>query len=84
MSEALEFVKDLFRNQLQLGDRADGLTETTSILEAIPEFDSVAAVNIVTAIEEELGVEIDDEDISGDLFETIGTLADFVQRKMES
>ena len=82
MSESVEFVKDLFRNQLQMGERADDLTADSAILGAIPEFDSVAVVSIVTAIEEQLGVEVEDDEISGDLFETVGTLAAFVATKM--
>ena len=82
MSEALEFVKDLFRNQLQLGDRADELTRDSAVVGAIPEFDSVAVVSLITAIEEQLGVEIDDDEITGELFATVGSLTDFVEQKM--
>jgi len=82
MSEAIEFVKDLFRNQLQMGERADALTADSPIVGAIPEFDSVAVVSLVTAIEEQLGVEIEDDEITGELFETVGSLADFVAEKM--
>lgn len=83
MSEALEFVKDLFRNQLQMGERADALTEDSLIVGAIPEFDSVAVVSLITAIEEQLGIEIDDDEISGELFETVGSLSRFIAEKME-
>ncbi len=82
MSEALDFVKDLFRHQLQLGDRADELTEDSAVVGAIPEFDSVAVVSLITAIEEELGVEIDDDEITGEVFATIGSLTEFVAEKM--
>ena len=82
MSEAFEFVKDLFRNQLQLGDRADELTRDSAVVGAIPEFDSVAVVSLITAIEEQLGVEIDDDEITGELFATVGSLTDFVEQKM--
>jgi len=83
MSEAIEFVKDLFRHQLQMGERADALTADSPIVGAIPEFDSVAVVSLITAIEEQLGVEIEDVEISGELFETVGSLADFVAEKMD-
>ena len=82
MSEAFEFVKDLFRNQLQLGNRADELTRDSAVVGAIPEFDSVAVVSLITAIEEQLGVEIDDDEITGELFATVGSLTDFVEQKM--
>tara|TARA_R110001583_G_scaffold154316_1_gene305988 strand:+ start:18622 stop:18873 length:252 start_codon:yes stop_codon:yes gene_type:complete len=82
MTAALAFVKVLFRDLLQMGDRADLLTEESVILGAIPEFDSVSVVSIITAIEEQLGVEVDDDEISGELFETVGTLTKFVAEKM--
>ena len=36
--------------------------ETTRLLGALPEFDSVAVVGVITALEEQLGVNIADDD----------------------
>ena len=82
MQLAIDFVKDLFRDQLQMGERADQLDADSVILGAIPEFDSMSVVNVITAIEEKLGVEVDDEEITGELFATVGTLAAFIAAKM--
>lgn len=82
MSDSLDFVKGLCRHQLQMGDRADALTVDSAIVGAIPEFDSVAVVGFITAIEEQLGVEIDDDEITGELFETVGSLAEFIESKI--
>jgi acyl carrier protein len=74
----LEDIREILRNTLQLGERADQLTAESPLLGAIPEFDSMAVVTVLTLVEEEFGIEIDDDDVSADVFETVGTLADFV------
>lgn len=56
----------------------------TGLLGSIPELDSMAVVGILGAIEEELGVTIEDDEVSADLFETFGTLADFVGQRCGS
>ena len=45
----------------------------------MPELDSLAVVELVPSLEERFGFEIDDDDF-GAGFETVGTLADFVER----
>lgn len=50
----------------------------TLLLGTIPELDSMAVVGILTAIEEEFGVQIEDDTITAEVFSTFGTLADFV------
>jgi acyl carrier protein len=81
MTQAVDFVKELFRTQLQMGDRVDALTADSPVLGAIPEFDSLAVVGLIGALEEELGVEIADDEIDADMFETVGSLAAFVESK---
>lgn len=47
----------------------------------LPELDSMAVATVLTAIEDRFGILIDDDEISGELFETIGSLADFIEHK---
>jgi len=75
-------IREILRNTLQLGGRADQLKVDSPLLGAIPEFDSMAVVTVLTMVEEEFGIEIDDDEVSADIFETVGTLADFVSRKV--
>ncbi len=63
---------------LGLGDRATVLTADTALLGSLPELDSMAVATVLTAIEERFNVIIDDSNISADIFENIGTLADFI------
>ena len=73
---------NILRDTLSLGDRAAALTTDTPLLGGLPEFDSMAVVTVVTMIEDELGVTIDDDDLSADVFATVGSLADFVSQKL--
>jgi acyl carrier protein len=41
-------------------------------------------VTVVTMIEDHLGVSVDDDELSADVFTTVGSLADFVDRKLAS
>lgn len=79
-----ERIRQILRDSLQLGSRADQLTSASQLLGGIPEFDSMAVVTILTMIEEEFGITIDDDEISADVFESLGTLAKFVSGKMQS
>jgi acyl carrier protein len=80
----IDEVKAILRDTLQLGDRADELTADSPLLGAIPEFDSMAVVTVLTMIEEEHGIEIADDDVTADVFETVGSLADFVSERVEN
>ncbi len=48
----------------------------------MPEFDSMAVVAVVTAIEDEFGIVIDDDELSAEVFATVGSLSDFVGSKL--
>ncbi len=57
------------------------LDEHTRLLGHLPEFDSMAVVSVLTAIEDRFGIVIDDDDIDATVFETVGTLTAFVRAK---
>ena len=77
----LSRLKRILADTLQLGARAEALTLQSNLLGAIPEFDSMAVVTVLTMIEEEFGITIVDDEISADLFDTLGTLLVFVEVK---
>ena len=80
----IEEVKIILRDTLQLGERADELTATSPLLGSIPEFDSMAVVTVLTMIEDEYDIAIDDDEVSAENFETVGALANFVSRKVRA
>ncbi len=77
----LEAVRSVVGDVLQLGERAQYLDRESELVGAIPEFDSMAVVAVVTGIEDAFGIEVDDEEISAETFATLGTLTDFVNAK---
>jgi len=79
----LEITRNIVRACLQLGPLADSFNRDTQLLGGFPEFNSLTIASIVASIEDELDCEIDDADISAEIFETMGTLSDFVAEKME-
>ena len=67
---------------LSLQGRSATFTRDTPLLGAIPELDSMAVVTLITTLEEQFGLTVDDDDIDGATFATVGSLADFVSSKM--
>ena len=65
---------------LQVNDISDW-DESTPLIGAIAEFDSMAVVTVITQLEENYGFVINDDEISAEVFETIGSLTTFVELK---
>ena len=79
---AFERVVEILRDTLQLGDRANSLTPSSQLLGGLPEFDSMAVVSVVTMLEDEFGISVDDDELSSDVFATVGSLASFLEKKL--
>lgn len=80
----LDDVRAVLTSSLQLGDRGARLAETTPLLGSLPELDSMAVVHVLTALEEHFGFTVHDDEVSAEIFESVGTLAAFVERKLAS
>ncbi len=78
----LDEIRDLLADVLQLNDRAKDLQADTPLLGNLPELDSMAVVTIVTTIEDQYGLCIEDDEISAETFETLGSLAAFVESRV--
>lgn len=72
-------LKRILSNQLGASYPPAFFRPDTPLLGMIPELDSMAVVGILTAIEEEFGVTVEDDAISAEVFGTFGTLASFVE-----
>lgn len=55
---------------------------STCLLGNIPEFDSLAVVTVIEAIEDQFDIIIDDDEIDAEIFETFGSLLAFVEKKV--
>ncbi len=60
---------------------AAALHRGSALFGDLPELDSMAVARVLTALEDRFGFHIDDDEVDGDLFETLGSLSDFVTRK---
>ena len=67
---------------LSLGNRTAGFSADTPLLGAIPELDSMAVVTLITTLEEQFGIVVDDDEIDGSTFATVSTLTAFVAGKI--
>lgn len=67
---------------LSLSGRAMGFDAATPLLGAIPELDSMAVVTLITTMEDRFGIVVDDDEISGDTFATVGSVTEFVSSKL--
>ena len=67
---------------LSLSGRGLVFNRNTLLLGAIPELDSMAVVTLITGLEERFGITVDDDDIDGETFATVGALSDFVTSKL--
>lgn len=78
----LDEVKTIVGKTLQLGSRVQKMNENTVLLGAVPELDSIAVVNLITALEEHFDITVADDEIGASAFETLGSLARFVESKL--
>jgi acyl carrier protein len=67
---------------LSLKGRASAFSLDTPLLGAIPELDSMAVVALINSMEERFGFMVEDDEIDGAAFASVGTLVDFVQGKL--
>lgn len=81
-SVTTEDVKTVVVRTLGVEDRADSLDASTQLLNSLPELDSLAVVELVLALEERFGIRIDDDEVTAEIFETLGDLATFVDHKL--
>lgn len=80
--ELLNQVNAILYSVLQIDESRQSLTIDTPLLGAIPEFDSMAVVSIITALEDRFGFAVDDDEIDAAVFETVGSLVAFVEQKL--
>ena len=79
---SLDEIRNILDSTLGLNGRAQKFDRDTALLGNIPEFDSMAVVTVITTIEEQFGIVVDDDEVDAETFETVGSLVDFVDRKL--
>jgi acyl carrier protein len=64
-----------------LGDKQARYTPETELFGSLPELDSLALVELITAIEERFDFEMDEDDITADVFGTVASLAGYIDER---
>jgi acyl carrier protein len=77
----LDAVVDALHHVLGETTSAEPLTEETGLFGSLPELDSLSLVELITVLEERFGFDIDEDDITAEVFETVGSLAHYVARR---
>ena len=80
--DVMKQVLGMLDEVLSLDGRTANFTAATHLLGGIPELDSMAVVSLITGIEERFGVVVEDDDIDGATFATVGSLVAFVNGKL--
>lgn len=74
-------VRSVLDETLGLGERAYVLTPDSELLGSIPELDSQAVLHVLLALEEHFDIEVEDDDVDAEVFETVSGLIELVRRK---
>jgi acyl carrier protein len=77
-------VLQVLEETLGLNGATATFEDSTPLLGAVPELDSMAVVGVIAALEEHFGFYVGDDDIDGSTFETVGTLTAFVAAKLDA
>ena len=75
-------VRGVLVRVLEIEDRAAEIHANTPLLGELPELDSLAVVELAQALENHFDIVIDDEAFTGEVFATVGSLADFVASEL--
>ncbi|MGN6710990.1 acyl carrier protein [Anaerocolumna jejuensis] len=78
--EIYEKIKQAISSVLRREVDFTGITEDTDIIETL-NLNSIVAIELVVRMETLFDIEIDDEDLSTDLFRTLKNIADYIEEK---
>ena len=74
-------IRDVLRDVLGLGARADAITADTLLFGSLPELDSMAVAGLLTELEDRLDIVIEDDEVDGEMLESFGSLVAFAAGK---
>jgi len=76
-----ERIKTLICNDVLVGVSVDEINDETKLIEDL-HLDSIQMIGLITGLEGEFDIVLDDEDLDLEYFTTINSLADFVRTKL--
>ncbi len=81
-AEITERVREAVVRALELPIRPEELPESEPLFGADGEVDSILSIKLVVELEEAFGIDVDDDDLTEELFGTVSTLAAYVENKL--
>ena len=82
-----ESIQDRVIKSVKIGLGIGGVNKinaNTALLGNLPEFDSQSVITVLTALEEEFDIIVDDEEVDASLFVSVGSLIAFVEQKLQN
>ena len=73
-------IKNLICDGLVVGVALEDLNGDSSLINDL-QLDSIQMIELITRLEDEFSIELDDEDFDFEVFSTINSLTNFVQEK---
>ncbi len=77
-------IKQLLIETLSLDITPDQMDDDALLLGDIPEFDSMAIVSVITALEENYQFTSADDELTAEVFESVETVVDFVSEHIQA
>jgi acyl carrier protein len=74
----LDGVRHVVVETLGLQDRSSTITEGTLLFGSMAELDSLALVELITALENHFDFQMEEADITAEVFESVGSLARYM------
>lgn len=62
--------------------RAEALDDDSGLFGTLPELDSMAVANLLTELEDRLGIIVEDDELDGEILESFGNLKHFLNAKV--
>ena len=77
-------VKGAIAAALELEVEADQIADDEVLFGGGMALDSIASLEIIASLEKEFNIEVPDEDLVPELFDSVATLAEYVESRLES
>lgn len=74
-------IKGLISNEVLVGVSADEINDDSALVDDL-HLDSIQMIELITGLENEFDIVLEDEDLDLEFFSTVNSLAEFVQKKI--
>ena len=81
MSEISDRIRDFISSELMFEDSSTNLTDDTPLLAGV--IDSLGLMQLISFIEEEFDVAIDDAEVTATNFRTVGDIQRLIEQKVQ-